>query len=99
MVSRVQPEDLDRGLNATDAQKLAREILEEGDTAFSNHAFKQMGARDLEEIDCVNVIRGGWMQKKDLEHGSWRYPFTTRQITVVVAFRSTAEMVVSQLGG
>ena len=53
-----------------------------------------MEADDLKAGDCLNVLRGGWVEPAELEAGTWRYRVATQRIVVVVAFRSETVLVV-----
>ena len=76
------------------AKRLIREILATGDFRFSSHAEREMAADNLTTVDCVNVLRGGWVDPPEYERGTWRYPVCTNRITVVVAFRSLTALTV-----
>jgi len=75
-------------LSATDAKALARKILSNGVTRFSDHGLKEMKKDGLSEADATNVIRAGVARPAEFENGSWRYRFETPKIVVVVSFRS-----------
>ncbi|MEW5981594.1 MAG: DUF4258 domain-containing protein [Acidobacteriota bacterium] len=76
------------------ARDLVRAAIRSGVVAFSDHALDEMAADNLETPDCVNVLRAGVVDQPEFERGSWRYRVWTQAITVVVAFRSTDEVVV-----
>ncbi len=61
---------------------------------YSKHAKEEMLADDMTTVDCENVLRGGVVQPPDFEKGSWRYRVETSWMAVVVAFRSSTELVV-----
>jgi hypothetical protein len=71
-----------------------RQILRGGSTACSRHALDEMANDGLREVDVVNALRGGHVEFEEQIHGKWRYRVTTQRITVVVAFRSEASLVV-----
>lgn len=77
------------------ATALIKRILREGDVAWPKHATDALAKRDLETVDCVNVMRAGRVQQAaDFEQNTWRYRIQTNRICVVVAFRSETELVV-----
>lgn len=76
------------------AKALIKTILEKGTVTFSSHARAEMKKDKLDEVDVVNVLRGGVVEPGEYENGSWRYRVRTPKIVVVVAFRSEAELVV-----
>lgn len=41
-----------------------------------------------------NILRAGVVQPPDFEKGTWRYRVQTNRMAVVVAFRSSQELVV-----
>lgn len=53
-----------------------------------------MAKDGIEEIDCVNVLRGGVVGPGEFENGSWRYPVRASRVTVIVAFRSDTQLVI-----
>jgi len=81
-------------LSPTVAKRLIREGLGSGEVRFTRHALEEMKKDGLEEIDCVNVLRGGAVGPGELANGSWRYPVRTPRVTVIVAFRSEAKLAV-----
>ena len=76
------------------ARRLIGSILTKGRVAFTRHAREEMAKDDLDAVDVTHVLRAGRVQFPELEKGSWRYRVSTRQIFVVVAFRSQEELVV-----
>lgn len=86
---------LDEPLDGNRAAKLIKQIVRDGQVAWSQHALDEMKKDDLATVDCVNVMRGGAVSEPaEFEHGSWRYRIHTPRICVVVAFRSESELVV-----
>lgn len=81
-------------LSPRDAKRLIREILSTGEVRFTRHALEELKKDGLEEIDCVNVLRGGTVGPGEFENGSWRYPVRASKVTVIVAFRSETQLVV-----
>ena len=77
-----------------EAKRLIREILVCGEVVSSRHAVDEMAKDDLTLVDCINVLRAGVVGPAELERGTWRYRVHTRQVSVVVAFRSETRMVV-----
>lgn len=76
------------------AQTLARQILANGNTVFSQHALDEMMKDGLTTPDAINTIRAGAYQLAELEHGSWRHRIQTQRMTFVIVFRSETELVV-----
>lgn len=76
-----------------EAKRRILAIVAGGSVRFSRHAREQMEARRIDETDCLNVLRGGWVAQGESEHGSWRYQVHTHRICVTVAFRSETSLV------
>ncbi|MEK7330802.1 MAG: hypothetical protein AAB113_08365 [Candidatus Eisenbacteria bacterium] len=76
------------------AQRLARHILHTGGAFVSRHARERMRRDQIEPTDWGHVLRAGWVMQGEWEHGSWRYQVRTQHVTVVVTFRSLAELVI-----
>jgi hypothetical protein len=85
---------LDEPLSPAGAEALVRAILERGTYVVSQHALEEMDRDDLATVDCINVLRAGVFEVAGCERGTWRYRARTHQITVVIGFRSSAELVV-----
>ncbi len=85
---------LDEPLDFAVAKALVRSIMRSGEFRITTHAFAEMEADSMEEIDVVNVLRGGVVEGCDHERGSWRYRVRTPRFTVVVSFRSESAMVI-----
>jgi hypothetical protein len=81
--------DVTSRLDKTQARKLLSEFFKIPNTvSFSDHAQKQMKARNLTSVDVLNVLRAGNIDDDpEFENGSWRYRIRTTKITVVFAFR------------
>ena len=93
------PDYLVEPVSPSEAKRLIAEILKTGTYRFSSHAEQEMVKDNLTTVDCVNVLRGGWVDSCDCERGTWRYRVCTNLIYVVVAFRSpTALTVVTAWG-
>ena len=86
--------DLEEPLDPALARETIRAILVGGTYRFTRHAEEEMAKDALTRVDCVNVLRGGWLDPAEFENGSWRYRVHTQRITVVVAFRSREALVV-----
>jgi hypothetical protein len=87
-------DELSEPLRSDDCRLLIRTILQSGRFTYSRHAKEEMLADDMTTVDCENVLRGGVVQPPDFEKGSWRYRVETSRMAVVVAFRSSTELVV-----
>jgi hypothetical protein len=85
---------LDEPLKESDARKLIRTIIEEGEVEFWAHAQEEMAKDGLSQADCLNVLRGGWPDPAEFESGSWRYRVHTQIICVVVQFESEEHLAV-----
>ncbi len=85
---------MDGPLSPPDAKRLIRDILAGGEVVSSKHASDEMMNDDLTIVDCVNVLRGGVVERAELEKGTWRYRVHTQRIWVVVGFRSVRRLVI-----
>lgn len=81
-------------LDNAKAKRLITSILGGGMVSFTGHALKEMARDSMNEQDCVNVLRGGWVEFSEIIQGTWRYRTRTREMCVVVAFRSETELAV-----
>ena len=81
-------------LRAIEAERLIRKIIVEGNYVLSKHAKEELAKDDLDQVDCVNVLRSGWCGEPELVNDSWRYRVSTDRMCVVVAFRSESELIV-----
>lgn len=82
--------DVTSRLDKKQARKVLSEILNCNPNflSYSKHGQEQMKARCLIAGDVINVLMAGKIENDpELENGSWRYRVTTKNITVVVAFR------------
>jgi len=52
-----------------------------------------MQSDDLTIVDCINVLRGGFVDPAEWENGAWRYRVHTARICVVIEFESETELV------
>ena len=76
------------------AQRLVRHILATGAVVLSSHARERMARHHIDVKDCEHALRAGWVLAAEWQHGTWRYQVRTQRVTVVVTFRSLAELVV-----
>jgi hypothetical protein len=86
--------DMHEPLTPDTAKRLIRHILDAGTLSYSRHSMDEMLADGLTTLDCVNVLRAGFVQPAEREHGGWRYRVQTARIVVIVAFRSAVHLVV-----
>lgn len=78
---------MEQPLDVTRARSVIRRIIKEGTVTFVNpHALDAMRDDDLQQIDVLNVLRGGWVEAPEWENGAWRYKVCTQRITVVIEF-------------
>lgn len=85
---------MDEPLRPDDARRLIGNILRTGSVFLGRHAKKAMADDNLIQQDCLDVLRGGVVDPGELERGAWRYRVRTKNVTVVVAFNSEAELAV-----
>jgi hypothetical protein len=69
-------------------------ILATGTLAFTGHAYEEMAADKLTEVDVRNTLRGGTVRPGEFANGTWRYRVETQMMAAVVAFRSETYAVV-----
>ena len=81
-------------LSDHDATNLIKRIVAGGTVSFSTHGLRRCKQRKITTVDCVAVLRAGWVSEKEERNGSWRYSVCTQKFKVVVAFRSEDELVV-----
>lgn len=81
------------------AQRLVRHIHATGGVVVSRHAAERIARHRLKSKDWEHALRAGWVLAGEWEHGSWRYQVRTQNVTVVVTFRSLAELVVVTVWG
>jgi hypothetical protein len=87
-------DDLKEPLKPDAVKQLIRKILKSGRFTYSRHALEEILADDLTTLDCENILQGGVVRPPDFEKGSWRYRVETNRMAVVIAFRSSDELVV-----
>ncbi len=73
---------------------LVREILDDGNFEISSHAYEELAKDDLDAVDAVNVLRGGWFEAGEWEKGQWRYKARTSRICVVFCFGEDARIII-----
>ena len=73
-------------LKATEAKKLVRRILEDGEIRFVAHALEAMAKRNVTAVDVENILRGGVCREAEYENGGWRHHIDTPKIVVVFSF-------------
>jgi hypothetical protein len=84
----------DRSALSDHATGLVRRIVREGVVAFSDEALEMMRSEGLTTADCHNVLRWGISDPPSRRGDMWRYRLHTAAASVVVIFRSEAEIVV-----
>ena len=87
-------DELKEPLKPDDAKQLIRTILQTGRFTYTRHAKEEMLADDMTTVDCENILRAGVVRPPDFEKGSWRYRVETSRMAVVIAFRSSDELVI-----
>lgn len=76
-------------LKPPEAKKLIHEIISRGIVTYAQpHAEDRMRQRNINTVDCVNVLRGGLVAEGEYENGSWRYRVFTPRMCVVIRFES-----------
>ncbi len=81
-------------LTPSDGRKLICKILEERDVEFWHHAQEEMTKDGLSQVDCLNVLRGGWPAAGECYGNRWRYQVHTQAICVVVQFELESHLAV-----
>jgi len=81
-------------LKPDNAKQLIRTILQTGRFTYARYAKEEMLQDDMTTVDCENILRAGVVRPPDFEKGSWRYRVETSRMAVVIAFRSSAELVI-----
>ena len=81
-------------LSPVAAKQRIREILENGRVYFTAHAQEELDADELQQTDCVNVLRGGVVRAPEYEHGGWRYRVDTARMAVIIEFLGDVTIVV-----
>ena len=75
-------------------RRLVRKIIEDGEVEFWHHAQNEMANDGLSQVDCLNVLRGGWPDGGECYANRWRYQVHTQTICVVVQFESDSHLAV-----
>lgn len=74
-------------------KKLILNILKRGSVTYAQpHAFERMQERNINNLDCVNVLRGGAVEEGECCNGSWRYRVWSPKMSVVIRFESESEL-------
>lgn len=82
-------------LRPSDAKKLIRSILKAGIVTYAQpHALERMRERQMDMLDCTNILRGGKINEGEYENGSWRYKVETGKMSVVVTFLAEDELMI-----
>ena len=89
---RDSPFDAQHPLSNADAGSLIKGIVRLGAFSVGRHALEEMANDDLMTVDVVSTLRGGWVEGYDFIDGTYRYRVCTRNVFVVVAFRSEHEI-------
>ena len=85
---------MNKPLTPTQARKLIRHIIEVGEMEFWRHAQEEMANDELSQVDCLNVLRGGWPHGGECYGSRWRYQVHTQTICVVVQFESEKHLAI-----
>lgn len=85
----------DEPLNEHDLDALTNGILDNGSVHFTDHVRDdKFPAEDLDELDCRNVLRNGWLDFSEYDEGSWTYRIRTSAIVVVGTLLSDTDFLV-----
>lgn len=85
----------DEPLDEHDLRALVKGILSEGSVHFSGHVTEdKFPAEELDQLDCFNVLRNGWLAFPEHDEGSWTYRIRTQAIVIVITFLSTTDLLV-----
>ena len=82
---------LSHPLNNTTAKRIIGELLTTGKYILIPHALKALQEDGLTTVDCVNVLRGGWVVQSEMKGGAWRYRIVTQRIAVIVEIELESE--------
>ena len=62
---------LDERLKPTEAKKLIRSIVKDGSVSYARpHAIERLEKHGMSTVDCLNVLRGGTVEKQSRRAGS-----------------------------
>lgn len=82
-------------LKPGEARKLIQHILKNGYVTYSRpHAIERMEEREMDNSDCINILRGGKVRAGEYENGSWRYRVETPKMAVVITFIDGDELMI-----
>jgi hypothetical protein len=85
----------DEPLGEHDLDALTNDILDNGSVHFTDHVREdKFPAEDLDELDCRNVLRNGWLDFSEYDEGSWTYRIRTSAIVAVVMLLSKTDILV-----
>ena len=84
----------DEPLDLVQAKQIARFIIDEGTYVVSKHVSHRMKERGIDQIDCINVIRGGYCSAAETEGSRWRYRFETQRLVTIIEFLDENSLVV-----
>lgn len=86
---------LNEPLKRTETKKLILSILKDGSISFAEpHAIECLEKHGMSTLDCLNVLRGGFVEEAEHENGEWRYRIHTGKMTVVVRFEDETELMI-----
>jgi hypothetical protein len=72
-------------LDPLTARATVRRIVKSGSVTFTDpHSLEAMRDDGLQQIDVLNILRGGWVEEAEWENGAWRYKVRTQRIVVVI---------------
>ena len=85
----------DEPLNEHELDVLTNEVLIGGSVHFTDHVrMDKFPAEGIDELDCFNVLRNGWLDFPEEDSGSWTYRIRTQAIVVVITLLSETELLV-----
>ena len=85
----------DEPLDKHELDTRTNDVLDNGSVHFTDHVRDdKFPFEDLDELDCRNVLRNGWLDFPEYDEGSWTYRIRTSAIVVVVTFQSERDLVV-----
>lgn len=74
-------------------KQLIAGILDQGIYSFTRHAQEKLQREQMDQADCVAVLRAGQPEPGEYEGGSYTYRVRTQRMAVVVRFRSPTMLV------
>ena len=85
----------DEPLDEHDLDALTNDILDDGSVHFTSHVRQdKFPAEDLDELDCRNALRNGWLDFSEYDEGSWTYRIRTATVVIVVTLLSETDLLV-----